>query len=180
MGCCQCETKFKEVYKYGTFYIKRYDPRGSYTVEPDTRYCDWEWVYDCNPPENEYYIDTLVKIYRNIEGAAISKCNCTNASGGTPDQQDEIPTTSNAEEKGLIIKRFCGHWKPISGPCYPGLTCSSYHNIQYMKILQINNSEANYTNKHWCGKECPGAPYPANRKIDKVAEFRMKVTNYQG
>lgn len=170
--CCRCKTSFTEDWKKATFYIKK-DGNGYYQPEPPS-ICDWHWSYDGATPQDEYQIEQDVLVYRDLKGSPKSNCNCTNAHDGIG--QGITPGTATADEMGLMVKKFKGTWISDSPNCS---NIAAEHRIQYMKIYQENPEERPYTNEHWCGNECPGAPWPSStRAVNKISEFKQMIRRY--
>lgn len=176
LHCCQCTTKFTERYVYGSLYLDRDDPRGSFS--PQSPGPGFRWTYSAGDPQSSYTIFELKKVMRYLykDPTSTTKCDCTNASGGKP-LEDEQYLDSTPEDLGLITKRFAGYWqRPGNASKYWG-----NHSIQYIKTLQWDDSSARYQNDHWCGTKgrCPGAPWPKDRGYDKRNEFRRECYRIQ-
>jgi hypothetical protein len=174
--CCRCKTKFTEQWTKGKFYLRK-DGNGYYSPEPPS-ICDWRWSYDGDTPQQEYTIESNVLIYRNIyqDPVSMSNCNCTNADGGQGQPVQQEPGV--ADEMGLIVKSFKGTWISESPNC---ANIGAEHRIQYLKIYQQNEEYRPYINEHWCGRECPGAPWPYSRRhINKINEFKQMIRRYNG
>jgi hypothetical protein len=169
LHCCQCVSRFTEKYIYGSLYLDRVDPNGIFsTPSPGQGY---RWTYTGNQPQDSYTIFEYRKVVRYLYTGPTSNCNCTNAAGGKA-IEDEQFLDSSAEDLGLIVKRFPGYWRRAGNASqYWG-----HHLVQYSKTLQWDNTSARYINEHWCGRECPGAPWPESRGFDKRTEFRLECS----
>lgn len=174
LHCCQCTSRFTEKYVYGSLYLDRDDPNGNFS--PPSPGQGYRWTYTGDQPQSSYTIFELKKVMRYLYTGPISttNCNCTNANSGIA-IEDEQYLNSSAEDLGLITKRFPGYWRRAGNSSqYWG-----HHLVQYSKTLQWDDTSARYENKHWCGKECPGLPWPEARGYDKRDEFRLQCFRIQ-
>lgn len=174
--CCKCKTEFVEEHRFADLYLELDDPNGIVSPRPVLpSYCKWKFEYDGGKPQNKITVYSDQQCYRNLFSGPIGNCDCINASGGKAG--DYTATKTEEFDAGLITKRFPGRIVITEGACFGGRSMKLH---QYRKILKIKHFDIDYKNDHFCGKDCPGAPWPQGRKIDKVDYWKGIARGYQG
>jgi hypothetical protein len=181
LHCCWCRTEWTERYYYGSLELDR-DDQGTYSPpKPGGNYV-WHSTAGEEPQQNYVRINNRkIQAYEFIPLHSVSNCDCTNGSGGTALDKEEVYETTEQSNLENITKRFPGAWL-IRGYNFansPSVVVGNFL-VAYMKTAYFDLYRARYYHMHWCGKTCPGAPLAAYRVYDKFDAFNREARNCKG